>query len=152
MKLLDQPAVLEEVIYRLSNVRPDSPRQWGKMTPHQMLCHLSDSYDTAMGLKKVGSASGLFQRTVMKYVALKTPLRWPQGVKTRPELDQSLGQGTRPADFMADRERVVQSIERFTARKDFTLGEHPIFGPMTDEDWMRWGYLHPDHHLRQFGC
>ena len=28
---------------------------------------------------------------------------------------------------------------------------HPMFGPMTPEDWMRWGYLHADHHLRQFG-
>jgi Protein of unknown function (DUF1569) len=28
---------------------------------------------------------------------------------------------------------------------------HPIFGPMTAKDWMRWGYLHADHHLRQFG-
>jgi hypothetical protein len=26
-----------------------------------------------------------------------------------------------------------------------------MFGPMTEKDWMRWGYLHADHHLRQFG-
>ena len=24
------------------------------------------------------------------------------------------------------------------------------FGPLTDAEWMRWGYLHMDHHLRQF--
>ena len=29
--------------------------------------------------------------------------------------------------------------------------EHPIFGAMSVKDWMRWGYLHADHHLRQFG-
>jgi hypothetical protein len=28
---------------------------------------------------------------------------------------------------------------------------HPIFGPMSAAAWMRWGYLHADHHLRQFG-
>jgi hypothetical protein len=28
---------------------------------------------------------------------------------------------------------------------------HPMFGGMTAKDWMRWGYLHADHHLRQFG-
>jgi hypothetical protein len=28
---------------------------------------------------------------------------------------------------------------------------HPIFGRMTEAEWMRWGYLHTDHHLRQFG-
>ena len=26
-----------------------------------------------------------------------------------------------------------------------------IFGAMTTERWKRWGYLHMDHHLRQFG-
>ena len=29
---------------------------------------------------------------------------------------------------------------------------HPIFGPMTLRAWMRWGYLHVDHHLRQFSA
>jgi hypothetical protein len=28
---------------------------------------------------------------------------------------------------------------------------HPMFGKMSAKDWMRWGYLHADHHLRQFG-
>jgi hypothetical protein len=28
---------------------------------------------------------------------------------------------------------------------------HPFFGQMTEKEWMRWGYLHADHHLRQFG-
>jgi len=27
----------------------------------------------------------------------------------------------------------------------------PIFGPLTRAEWLRWGYLHADHHLRQFG-
>jgi hypothetical protein len=29
---------------------------------------------------------------------------------------------------------------------------HPIFGELTDSERMRWGYLHMDHHLRQFGA
>jgi hypothetical protein len=28
---------------------------------------------------------------------------------------------------------------------------HPIFGRITRAEWLRWGYLHADHHLRQFG-
>jgi hypothetical protein len=28
---------------------------------------------------------------------------------------------------------------------------HPIFGALSARDWLRWGYLHADHHLRQFG-
>ena len=28
---------------------------------------------------------------------------------------------------------------------------HPIFGRMSERTWLRWAYLHTDHHLRQFG-
>jgi hypothetical protein len=29
---------------------------------------------------------------------------------------------------------------------------HPLFGGMSDGAWLRWAYLHIDHHLRQFGA
>ena len=29
---------------------------------------------------------------------------------------------------------------------------HPIFGRLSRTAWLRWGYLHIDHHLRQFGA
>jgi hypothetical protein len=50
----------------------------------------------------------------------------------------------------------VQELEtllaRFTAaERDFRWQRHPIFGVMTEQEWLRWGYLHMDHHLRQFG-
>lgn len=32
-----------------------------------------------------------------------------------------------------------------------TFGVHPGFGRMSQSDWLRWGYRHVDHHLRQFG-
>lgn len=28
---------------------------------------------------------------------------------------------------------------------------HPIFGRLSRAAWLRWAYLHMDHHLRQFG-
>jgi len=27
-----------------------------------------------------------------------------------------------------------------------------MFGRLSDAAWLRWGYLHMDHHLRQFGA
>lgn len=44
-------------------------------------------------------------------------------------------------------------FERFSATsRDFSWPPHPFFGLLTDEDWMRWGSLHIDHHLGQFGA
>jgi prephenate dehydrogenase len=45
---------------------------------------------------------------------------------------------------------VIESMEA-VAKGTHYAPSHPMFGPMSPEDWMRWGYLHADHHLRQFG-
>lgn len=87
----------------------------------------------------------------MKWVALRTPLKWPKGVKTMAEVEQGVG-GTCPSEFQLDRDELLTIIDDFCTRDcaAFAAG-HPIFGPMKHNDWMRWGYLHADHHLRQFG-
>jgi len=133
-------------------VAPEARAVWGKMSAPQMICHLNDSFGAVMGLKAVSPATGLVQRTFMKWGALYFPLPWPRGVATRPEVEQGVG-GTPPGNFDDDRAELIARVERFcAARRDFEWHPHPIFGAMTDGQWMRWGYLHSDHHLRQFGA
>ena len=151
MKSFLNQADRKEILQRLSDLRPDSHRRWGRMTPHQMICHLSDSFKSMLGEKEISSISDPFTRTVVKWIALYAPLPWPRGVKTRPEADQEIG-GTPPDDFEGDLRRLVALIGRFTApAKDMGYHPHPLFGDMSEAEWMRWGYLHCDHHLRQFG-
>ena len=121
------------------------------MSPHQMVCHLSDSFKAAMGEKYVSPGGTIMHRTLMKWVALRVPLKWPKGFKTRPEMDQE-GGGTRPAEFVSDVNELRMIMDRFSsAERDFRWAPHPVFGPMSEAEWQRWGYLHVDHHLRQFG-
>jgi hypothetical protein len=137
---------------RLDAVRLDSVPRWGRMSAHQMVCHLGDALLMAMGLKPVSPASGLLQRTVLKWIVLYTPLPWPKGILTSPEIDQLKG-GTQPVDFAADVRQLALLLERFsTGERGRADGQmHPIFGRMSAAAWLRWGYLHMDHHLRQFG-
>jgi hypothetical protein len=120
------------------------------MSAHQMICHVSDSFRMLIGQKAVSEASGLPQRTVLKWIALYAPLRWPAGVMTRPEVDQELT-GTRPGEFECDLDQLEALMEQVTSMPAFKTARHPIFGPMSHAAWLRWGYLHMDHHLRQFG-
>lgn len=151
MKDLDDPAAKEEICGRLVRLRPDVRPRWGRMSAGQMLCHLRDSYHVATGDRKASMATGTFQRTVMKWCALHLPVPWPKNVQTRPEVAQDQG-GTPPGNFDDDRAKLLATIDRFTAAKrDFVWRQHPLFGPMSEREWMRWGYLHADHHLRQFG-
>jgi hypothetical protein len=121
------------------------------MTAGQMLCHLTDSFGVAMGTKAASFAGSLFQRTLVKWGALYLPFQWPPGVPTRPDLAQGVGD-TPPQGFNADRALLIEAIGRFCdPNRNFPWQPHPLFGPMSDRQWMRWGYLHSDHHLRQFG-
>jgi hypothetical protein len=143
----DKTAILQ----RLRQLKPDSPRRWGRMTPHQAVCHLSDAFRATMGERAASPASDAKPRTLLKFIALKTPIPWPKGYKTRPEIDQEQG-GTRPVEFARDVQELERLIERFTrAEKDYKPGAHPVFGVLTEREWLRWAYLHMDHHLRQFG-
>jgi len=150
MKTMARAQDKEEIVRRLRTIRADSGRRWGRMSVHQMICHLSDSFLAVTGQRHVSPASGPLQRTVIKWIALYAPFKWPQGVPTRPEVDQEAG-GTKPSTFAADVTQLEMLVELITTRKGCFGPTHPIFGPMSEADWMRWAYLHMDHHLRQFG-
>ena len=151
MKTMARAQDKEEVVRRLRTIRADCARRWGRMSAHQMICHLSDSFLAVTGQRQVSPASGPLQRTVIKWIALYAPLQWPRGVPTRPEVDQEVG-GTKPSHFAADVTQLEMLVELITTRKGCFGPTHPIFGDMSDTDWMRWAYLHMDQHLRQFGC
>ena len=119
------------------------------MNAHQMVCHLNDSFSVAMGRKQASPAEKPYG-SAMKWLALNMPMKWPRGVPTRPEIDQEKF-GTAPAEFNADLQTVLALTQEFARLpRSFTHASHPIFGNMTEAEWMRWGYLHTDHHLRQF--
>ncbi|HXY49666.1 MAG TPA: DUF1569 domain-containing protein [Terriglobales bacterium] len=145
-----------EILDRLGKIEPCSQRRWGRMTAHQAMVHLADSFRVTIGEKPASQARIRvtpipLPRDFVKWVAMDLPLPWPRGVRTRPEVDQEKG-GTRPQTFAADLQELQRLVERFTRRpKDFEYQSHPVFGVMSEAEWQRWGYLHMDHHLRQFG-
>jgi hypothetical protein len=151
MKTLARQRDKAEILRRLKALQPESTRHWGRMSAHQMVCHLSDSFLAVTGQKAVSHSTSLLHRTVVKWIALYLPLSWPAGIPTRPEVDQEAG-GTRPIDFARDVAQLEALLEYITTEtRPFDLQRHPIFGRMSERAWFRWGYLHMDHHLRQFG-
>jgi hypothetical protein len=148
--LLDDRA-RERVEARVRRLRPDSVRQWGRMTPHQAICHLNDSFKLALDERPIAPAPWRM-KPLVKFIALRVPLPWPRGrLQTLPEAEQGLG-GTPPTEFEADRRELLMLMSRFChAQPDQYCRTHPIFGPMNGKHWRRWAYLHIDHHLRQFG-
>jgi hypothetical protein len=149
-RLLDD-ATARSVAARVRQLRPDSARQWGRMTCHQAICHLNDSFKLALNERPIRPVHSPL-RPVIKFIALQVPLRWPRGrLRTLTEAEQGIG-GTPPTEFEQDRGELLALMSRFcSATPEQYCRTHPIFGPMTAKHWRRWAYLHVDHHLRQFG-
>lgn len=136
---------------RLDALRPDSPRRWGRMSPHQAVCHLNDAFEIVLGERPTDfRADSLLNRTVGRVVALSTPIPWPRGLPTSPEADQEKN-GTPPGSFDDDVADLRASMARFRERGGRGLGPHVALGPLSPGEWGRWGWRHTNHHLRQFG-
>jgi hypothetical protein len=147
MSTFADPAARASIRERVERLTPDARRQWGRMTPHQMMCHLTDGYRMSLGERQPTSIDNFFTRAVVRRIALHTSMTWPKGVKTLPEADQERG-GTKPVAWDRDREELLRKIDAFNPMEG---RKHPIFGPLSVEEWHVWGYRHADHHLRQFG-
>jgi hypothetical protein len=128
MKTLLNPKDKEEIIARLQGVRPTSLRLWGKMSVHQMVCHLSDGFKMYMGLKPVSPVNVPYPRSLLKWVALWAPIRWPKGFNTAPELDQQVG-GTLPVEFDNDVRELQRLVSCFyaTAQRLPVAGSSPVW-------------------------
>jgi|SRR6266850_4840832 len=152
MKTLARQRDKVEILHRLGTVRPESASRWGRMSAHQMVCHLADSLRMVTGEKPVRPGASLLKRTILKWAVLYVPVRWPPGILTSPEIDQEQG-GTRPVEFAADVAQLEALLEFVAApARSLDRQPHPVFGRLSDDAWLRWSYLHMDHHLRQFGA
>lgn len=145
LQINDRRAIVE----RIERLTPQHERLWGTMTVHQMLCHCTDQLRMAAGELPSLRRDSRLSRTLVKRLVL-AGMPAPRGkVQTVPELHQSMD-GTRPTEFEADRRTLIDYINRF-AGPPAPAVVHPAFGPMSHEEWARFGWLHLNHHLKQFG-
>ena len=150
MKTLANSKDFASIRSRVAALAPQDQALWGSMTVNQALCHLHDSFHVALGRRPAAPLRPpSIPLPMLIWLALKAPIPWPKGVETAPEVKQGIG-GTPPGEFPADLDRLLASLDAFAASPG-PWPAHPIFGPLTGPQWMRWGFLHTDHHLRQFG-
>lgn len=149
MKNLFEAARVEEVKQRIAQMRPDSKRQWGKMSPAQALEHCSRGMEMALGDKNlprmlVGSILGWIVKP--KVIGNDEPLR-----RNSPTMNELIVQDE--PELGMERTRLCGLIDRFAAAGPAGCTTHPhsFFGRLTPEEWSILMYKHLDHHLRQFG-
>jgi hypothetical protein len=144
MKSLASADVLSETRERLLRLRGEDTALWGQMTVAQMLRHLGLSYEMALGEREAAPMNGL-PPGMMRWIALRSGVRWPKNVGSPTELVD-----TSDSSFSEWLARTLGKMEAVSKGTHYS-SRHPMFGSMTVKDWLRYCYLHADHHLRQFG-
>jgi hypothetical protein len=153
MRRLRTDADLEDLAKRLRTLTPDSPRKWGRMSCGQMVCHLADAFRGTLSDRPPSAPRVTWlSRSVVRRLALSTPVPWPSGTPTSPEIDQVAGAGTPPRILTDDVQSLIELMRRFLVLRPNQRRPHPAFGQLTSSEWARWGWAHVDHHLRQFGA
>jgi hypothetical protein len=149
MKTIFDTETRDELFERLGKLSPECERQWGKMTPSQMMEHtarvLEMATSDAQPVKQVfiGKAIGwIFKNQFLgeKPFGKNAPTGPDYKIADEPDLEQT-------------RERLKQLIAKFHERGANGLdgNVHPFFGPLTGKQWGETQYKHLDHHFRQFG-
>ena len=149
MKNLFEASRVEEVKERIARLRPDSERQWGKMNPAQALAHCSAAIGMAVGETR---PPRIFIGRLLGPIAKKSVIVNGTPMRRNSMTDKSV-LVTDERDFVAERQRLRESIDRFATGGPGICTKHPhfFFGPLTPVEWAALMYQHLDHHLRQFG-
>ena len=145
-------AQISAVRERMKRLTPDRQPLWGTMTPREAVVHLSDALRHPLGDRSaVIPQPSWLRHVLLKWLVLWVIPRYPKGAKTKAAFDPRR-EGTKPGDFARDVAELDALTERFVAGASTITVEHTRFGPMQERDWLRWWWMHTDHHLRQFGA
>ena len=141
------PRQRDDLLERLDRLTPDATAQWGTMTAHRMLCHLSDSLRVVLGEAPAAFKSGHLANPVARWL-LAYVIPFPKGrAETAPEM-----LSTQPGDWDVDLASAREYL-RTAARQgpDGKWARHPAFGDVSGALYGVFIHKHFDHHLRQFG-
>jgi Protein of unknown function (DUF1569) len=138
------------LLSRIAALTPDTPRQWGTMTAHQMLVHCADQVRVSTGRRPLKSLSiPRFLRPLMKWFFITRTDGFKPNMRTMKELDANVDM-TKPTEFIADRAALLELLDpsQYADKKGV---DHPLFGYMSLPEFGNITWKHLDHHLRQFG-
>ncbi|MEQ6120883.1 DUF1569 domain-containing protein [Reichenbachiella sp. MALMAid0571] len=136
------------IIQRIASLSSDTQPEWGKMTVAQMLAHCAEIVEVTHGKPLLNTPFyiKIIKGVIRKLVVDNNP--YPKNTKTHPQYKQ-----TEEKDFQTEKKRLLNIMDEFVndPKEEAAKKEHPLFGPMTEEEKGWSMYKHIDYHLNQFG-
>jgi hypothetical protein len=148
MKTLANPNDLDALAARFNQLTPDAPARWGKMNPQQMAVHVGDASEMVLKQRPPLTVKRTVPPAIIRFAVFRVLRRFPRNVRTSAN---PAGQSVDRTKFTRDIERAIASLRSLAAAAPHQLSErHPALGRLTRDQWLRYMYMHTDHHLRQF--
>ena len=142
--------VSDGIIERISNLTPESQRQWGKMDVAKMLAHCNVAYECIYEPDK-HPKPGFPMNLILKYIVAPVVVGNKPPKKNSPTGPQFIMKSDK--DFEAERTRLIEFIKKTQELGEdaFDGKESHSFGVLNKTQWSNMLYKHLDHHLTQFG-
>ena len=140
------------MIYRIGRLQPDTSRQWGTMSAHEMICHLSDPFRDILGIRNTTPVTPEEMRPQLVEMVLGED-HFGQNLPTfSPYLQGPGGGGTLPDNFETDKTTLIDLIQKFhSTDPGYEFDAHAGLGILNREQLGLYSWKHLDHHLKQFG-
>ena len=143
------PENKEWFVDRINRLKPDSERQFGTMDANQMMRHMRNALETALGEVEMPGKANTIVGKINYFTITQVMTKWPGGKIKAPDY------WTPPADreFEQERAALLSAIDRFldACAIGKPTAPHPLLGNLNTGQWARLNGLHFAHHFRQFG-
>ena len=134
-----------ELCNRIKSLASDTQPLWGEMTVHEMLAHIGDTFRLVLGEIEFAERDRFLDpKRVEQILSQGLPNRAVKG----PVRPYSTPLTSFQEDIHATMELIARALDDPT---DISSPPHPLFGPLSREQWGVFFHLHLDHHLKQFG-
>jgi hypothetical protein len=144
--LLHDPQHKAEILRRLKTLSPNAVRRWGKMSVSQMLWHVNEAMEGALGRIQAEPMKVPLPRPLLKFLVLNFP--WGKGA---PTLKRWVPQSDN-YDFTSEQARCLRLVDELASKPlEDAWPDSPTLGRMRGSDVSRLHAKHLNHHLTQFG-
>ena len=146
MALLHDPQHKAEILRRLKTLSPNAARRWGKMSVSQMLWHVNEAMEGALGRIQAEPMKVPLPRPLLKFLVLNFP--WGKGA---PTLKRWVPQSDN-YDFASEQARCLRLVGELASKPlEDAWPDSPTLGRMRGGEVSRLHAKHLNHHLTQFG-
>lgn len=151
MKIENETFFASELPGKLRQLSSDQKPEWGILNPQAMVEHLTGSWRISNGRVSVKQNTTPEEAEQYKSIILSDE---PMAPNTKnPVMPENETPALKKPDLKSAIDQLEDEIQAFFAyfrQYPYAKPVHPLLGPISQQEWLKFQTKHVKHHLRQF--